>query len=92
MTILDQNQNQNCLPVTRPNDNHLPGPVSLAVLFLALPRKVNLIAESSVPSAEEIRESEREFQSLIVWWKKLIFQSVYIQNSFYHMTLLLFSG
>ena len=33
---------------------------------LALTREVNLATESSAPSTEEMRESEKEFQSLIL--------------------------
>ena len=45
--------------MTRPNDNHSPG-------------EVNLATESSVVSAKEMRESESEFQSLVVWGKKML--------------------
>ena len=38
---------------------------------LALTREVNLATQSSTSSADEIRESGRAFQSLIVWGKKL---------------------
>ena len=38
---------------------------------LALTREVNLATQSSASSADEIRESGRAFQSLIVWGKKL---------------------
>ena len=40
---------------------------------LALTRKVNLNMQSSDSSAEEMSESGRSFQSLIVWGKKLFF-------------------
>ena len=39
---------------------------------LAPKRVVNFATESSAPSVEEMRESVRQFQSLIVWEKKLL--------------------
>ena len=62
------------LLVTRTNDNHSPGPVIREFSPQALIiREVNLATESSAPSAAERRESVSEFQSLIVWGKKLLF-------------------
>ena len=60
-----QNQNQNSLLVIRQIDNPSPGAVT------ALTREVNLDTLSSDSSEEEIRDSGRSFQSLIVWGKKL---------------------
>ena len=54
------NLNLNCLLATCQNDNHSPG-------SWALTREVNLATSSSAPSAEEIRESGSEFQSLMAW-------------------------
>ena len=50
------------------NDNHSPGSV---IRELALTREVNLATQSSASSVDEIKESGRAFQSLIVWGKKL---------------------
>ena len=63
-------QNQNSLLVKRQNDNTSPGDWSRKIR-LALTREVNLDTQSSDSSAEEMRESGRTFQSLIVWRKKL---------------------
>ena len=52
--VTPQNKNQNCLLVTRQNDNHSPGPGS-GGLVLAVTREVNLATPSSAPSAEEMR-------------------------------------
>ena len=52
-------------------DNHTPGPVVRGVRTLALIREVNLVTDSTAHSEAEIRDSVREFQSLIVWGKKL---------------------
>ena len=66
----DQDQDQDSLLVKRRNDNHSPGPV-IRELVPSSHQKVNLATQSSASSADEIRESGRAFQSLIVWGKKL---------------------
>ena len=63
----DQDQDQDSLLVKRRNDNHSPGPVIRELVT----RVVNLVTRSSASSADEIRESGRAFQSVIVWGKKL---------------------
>ena len=63
--------NLNCLLVIRQIDNHSPGGVTGGKLVLALTRDENFNTQSSDISAEEIRESGRSFQSLMVWGKKL---------------------
>ena len=47
---------------------------------LALTREVNLATQSSESSADEIRESGRAFQSLIVWGKEATFINICIGN------------
>ena len=66
-----QNQNQNSLLVIRQIYNPSPGAVTGENKSLALTREVNLDTLSSNSSEEEIRDSGRSFQSLIVWGKKL---------------------
>ena len=66
----NQDQDQDSLLVKRRNDNHSPGPV-IRKLVPTLTREVNLATQSSASSADEIRESGRAFQFLIVWGKKL---------------------
>ena len=61
-----QDQDQDSLLVKRRNDNHSPRPVIREFV-----REVNLATQSSASSVDEIRESRRAFQSLIVWGKKL---------------------
>ena len=52
-------------------DNPSPGAVTEGNKSPALTREVNLDTLSSDSSEEEIRDSGRSFQSLIVWGKKL---------------------
>ena len=66
--IICQNQNQNCLLVTRQNENHSLGP-GQGRLVPSSHEKCEL-SNSSAPSAEEIRESGSAFQFLMVWRKK----------------------
>ena len=66
MTVL----NLNSLLVKRQIDNPSPGPVTGDNKSLAITREVNLDTLSSDSSEEEIRDSGRSFQSLIVWGKK----------------------
>ena len=63
--------NLNSLLVKRQIDNPSPGAVTGENFSLALTREVNLDTLSSDSSEEEIRDSGRSFQSLIVWGKKL---------------------
>ena len=63
--------NLNSLLVKRQIDNSSPGAVTGGNLSLALTREVNLDTLSSDNSEEEIRDSGRSFQALIVWGKKL---------------------
>ena len=66
--------NLNSLLVKRQIDNPSPGAVTGGNKSLALTREVtqvNLDMLSSDSSEEEIRDSGRSFQSLIVWGKKL---------------------
>ena len=49
------------------------------VYSLALTREVNLDTQSSESTAEEMRESGRTVQSLIVWGKKL-FVGIFISR------------
>ena len=63
--------NLNGLLVTRQIDNTSPGGAP-GGKSLALTRDANLDTQSSDISAEEIRESGRSFQSLIVCGKKLL--------------------
>ena len=56
-------------------DNPSPGAVTGVNKYIALTREVNLDTLSSDSSEEEIRDSGRPFQSLIVWGKKLDFVS-----------------
>ena len=58
-------QDQDSLLVKRRNDGHSPGPV-IRELVPSSHQKVNLATQSSASSADEIRESGRAFQSLIV--------------------------
>ena len=58
--------NLNCLLVKSQNDNPSPGAETGGNKSLALTREVNLDIQSSDNSAEEIRESVRSFQFLIV--------------------------
>ena len=60
----DHTQNQNCLLVICPR-TLIHQNLSLGIL--ALTRKVNLVTASSAHSKAEIRETVREFQSLIAW-------------------------
>ena len=60
-------QNQGSLLVKRRNDSCSPGPLIRKQSLLALTRDANLATEAS----DEIRESGRAFQSLMVWGKKL---------------------
>ena len=69
--VLCQNLNLNSLLVKRQVDNPLPGAVTGGNQSLALTREVNLDTLSSDSSEEEISDSGRSFQSLIVWEKKL---------------------
>ena len=62
---------QDSLLVKPRNDNHSPGPVIREISALALKREVNLATQSSTSSADEIRESGKAIQSLIVWGKTL---------------------
>ena len=62
--------NLNSLLVKCQIDNPSPGAVT-GGKSLALTRQVNLDTLSSDSSEEEIRDSGRSFQSLIVWGKKL---------------------
>ena len=61
----------NSLLVKRQIDNPSPGAVTGGNQSLALTREVILDTLSSDSSEEEIRDSGRPFQSLIVWGKKL---------------------
>ena len=65
-----QNKNQNRLLVMRPK-TIIHQDLSLGELVPSPHREENLVTESSPNSEAEIRESLREFQSLIVWGKKL---------------------
>ena len=65
----DLKLNLNSLLVKRQIDNPSPGAVTGGTL--ALTREVNVDTLSSDSSEEEIRDSGRSFQSLIVWGKKL---------------------
>ena len=65
------NLNLNSLLLKRQIDNASPGDVTGGNYSLALTREVNLDTLSSDSSEEEIRDSGRSFQSLIVWGKKL---------------------
>ena len=67
----DANLNLNSLLVKRQIDNTSPGAVTRENKSLALTRQVNLDTLSSDSSEEEIGDSGRSFQSLIVWEKKL---------------------
>ena len=67
----DLNLNLNSLLVKRQIDNPSPGAVTGGNESLGLTREVNLDTLSSDSSEEEIRDSGRSFQSLIVWGKKL---------------------
>ena len=69
-TTFSYYQDQESLLVRRRNDNHSPGPV-IRELVPSSHQKVNLATQSSASSADEISESGRAFQSLIVWGKKL---------------------
>ena len=70
-TVLNLNLNLNSLLVKRQIDNPSPGAVTGGNQSLALTREVNLDTLLSDSSEEEIRDSGRSFQSLIVWGKKL---------------------
>ena len=63
-------QDQDSLLVKRRNDNQSPGPV-IRELVPSSHRRSDLATQSSASSEYEIRESERAYQSLIVWGKKL---------------------
>ena len=67
-----QDQDQDSLLVKRRNDNHSPGPVIRELVPSSHQRNVNLATQSSASSADEVRESGRAFQSLIVLGKKLL--------------------
>ena len=69
--LLYANLNLISLLVTRQIDNPSPGAVTGGNYSLALTREVNLDTLSSDSSEEEIRDSGRSFQSLIVLGKKL---------------------
>ena len=64
--------NLNSLLVKRQTDNPSPGAATGGNWSLALTREVNLDTLSSDSSEEEIRDSGRSFQSLIVWGKNLL--------------------
>ena len=68
---LNLNLNLNSLLVKRQIDNPSPGAVTGGNYSLALTREVKLDTISNDSSEEEIRDSGRSFQSLIVWGKKL---------------------
>ena len=62
---------QTCLLVIRPT-TIIHQDLSVGELVpIALTREVNVVTESSAYSEAEIRESVKEFQSLIVWWQRL---------------------
>ena len=64
----ESDQNQNCLLVTRQNDNHSPGSgLGPGRLAPSSHQRSELVATpSSAPSVEEIRESGSAFQFLTV--------------------------
>ena len=64
-------QDQDSLLVKRRNDNHSPGPVIRELVPSSHQRSELSKTQSSAFSADEIRESGRAFQSLIVLGKKL---------------------
>ena len=66
--LVPSSQNQNSSLVKRQNDNTSPGDWPRKI---SPTREVNLDTLSSDSSEEEIRDSGRSFQSLIVWGKKL---------------------
>ena len=66
-----QDQDQDSLLVKRRNDNHSPGPVIRELVPSSHQSSELSNTISSASSADEIRESGRAFQSLIVWGKKL---------------------
>ena len=68
--VTSQCLNLNSSLVKRQIDNPSPGAVAGGNQSLALTREVNLDTLSSDSSEEEIRDSGRSFQSLIVWGKK----------------------
>ena len=65
LPMFSYDQDQDSLLVKRRNDNHSPGPV-IRELVPSSHQRVNLATQSSASSADEIRESGRAFQSLIV--------------------------
>ena len=66
--ILDQDQDS--LLVKRRNDNHSPGPVIRKLVPSSHQRsELSNTILFNASSADEIRESGRTFQSLIVWGK-----------------------
>ena len=70
MKFVDQNLNLNSLLVKRQIDNPSPGTVT-GGNFKLVPSSHNLDTLSSDSTEEEIRDSGRSFQALIVWGKKL---------------------
>ena len=70
LTGQDQDQDQDSLLVKRRNDNHSPGSV-IRELVHSSHQRSDLATQSFASSADEIRESGRAFQYLIVWGKKL---------------------
>ena len=71
------NLNLNSLLVKRQTDYPSPGAVTGGDYSLALTREVNLDTLSSDSSEEEIRDTGRSFQSLMVSWKKLCYRHLY---------------
>ena len=68
------NLNLNRLLVKRQIDNPSSGALTGGNKSIALTREVHLDTLSSDSSEEEIRNSGRSFQSLIVWGKKLYYR------------------
>ena len=71
-----QDQDQDSLLVKRRNDNHSPGLV-IRELVPSSHQRSELCTQSSASSADEIRESGRAFQSLIVWGKNYLYKHLY---------------
>ena len=67
----------NSLLVKRQIDNPSSGAVTGGNQSLALTREVDLDTLSSDSSEEEIRDSGRSFQSLIVWGEEVIFIDIF---------------
>ena len=69
--------NLNSLLVKRQIDNPSPGAVTGGNKSIALTREVNFDTLSSDSSEEEIRDSGRSFQSMIVWERSYTYRHLY---------------